>query len=111
MTHNCFGSNYTKLVVSFLFTLKLHCHHLFDSLNEFEVLLLGELKTCDFVMQHADVFQQVLVRVVLHNISLMAQSDSSEKLYDHLLISVRRTRKNQVSLLIMELGGKFKFVW
>jgi hypothetical protein len=61
VTHDCLCSDYSKLIVSFLFALQLHSHHFLAPLNQFEILLLGELKTCDLVMQNTDVFQQVFM--------------------------------------------------
>lgn len=55
MTHDSFGGDHTKLIISFNFVLKLNSQDFLSSLDQFKILLLSEFERCDFIMQHTNV--------------------------------------------------------
>ena len=104
VAHDSLGGDHSQLIVPFNLVLQLHGHDLLASLDQFEILLLGEFETCDFVVEDADVPQEVLMRVIFDDIRLMAERDAPEELgYGH-FGHVAGPGKNDVSLFILEIS-------
>ena len=81
--------------------------HFLASLNQFEVLLVGEVEGSYFVVEYAHILVHVALRLpdVFVDVDLVAQGDASEELYDHLLGAAVRPIQNLVRFIVEEILG------
>ena len=113
MTHQCFCRDHSELIIPFLVTLQDNCHHFSLSLNQFEVKLLTELQSGNFIVQHSDVLIFLVggyIKFVLRHIRLMAQSDTSKELNEHLFVRIIIPLQDELSFVIVELVGVDKLI-
>ena len=89
MSENSLSRYHAQLFVSLLMPLQQHGNHFLPSLDKFEVLLLSELKTGDFVMEYANEFLHIWALLILNHVGLVTESDAPEEFgHDHFVAVV-----------------------
>lgn len=111
MTHIGLGCHNTKLIIFFNISLKKYSHHFLSSLNQFKILLLCKVKTCQFVMKDTNISVEVFLRKVLRYACLMTKCDSSEEFNYFLLFVSDWTIENLINFFINKLSSEFKLIW
>jgi hypothetical protein len=113
MSHYSFCCHDTQFFVLFQLALEHDCQNLVLSLDQFEVLALGELKGGYLIVEHTKVLVHVVPALfdILGYVDLVAKSETSKEFNQHFLILGDRTCQYFFGFIIFVLLYVFELIW